>query len=227
MRVYELAKQLDLPSAVVLRRLRELGYVGIRSAATTLGENVLPAMYDALAGTDAKHWEQAKAEHEAEQQYWRVWEHAHNRVLLTTNEAAQLCNVAPATIRQWVARGKLTQAVHDRQGVMFDLVDLAKVEHSTRKSASPILVGEEVFNLHEDADGHDLIDGNDAARLMRVSPATIRQWVARGKLSAVALDGRGVKLYRLVDLAKVEHSTRKHPAAAGRRQPKIRPPEPT
>lgn len=41
-----------------------------------------------------------------------------------------------------------------------------------------------------------------------IQPATIRQWVARGHLTATGLDTHGRQLYRLADVAHAELHTR-------------------
>lgn len=53
----------------------------------------------------------------------------------------------------------------------------------------------------------------EASSIFNVTAATIRKWASLGKISAVGIDGRGRKLYRLVDIAKYEQHTRH---AAGR-----------
>lgn len=58
-------------------------------------------------------------------------------------------------------------------------------------------------------DGVDsLITTAEAARLCRVSEATIRKWVQRQKLHPSGMDDKGRKVFRVLDVAKVEHSTR-------------------
>lgn len=53
-----------------------------------------------------------------------------------------------------------------------------------------------------------LITATEAATLCGVSVQAISQWVRRGKLAPSGLDERGRKLYRLLDVAKVERATR-------------------
>lgn len=56
--------------------------------------------------------------------------------LITTEEAAQLCGVQVVTIRQWIARQKLTiSGVDDRGRNLYRLIDVARAEYSTRKNA--------------------------------------------------------------------------------------------
>jgi DNA-binding transcriptional MerR regulator len=58
-------------------------------------------------------------------------------------------------------------------------------------------------------DGIDsLITANEAATLCGVSADAIRKWLQRGLLTVEGLDERGRNLYRLIDVAKAERSTR-------------------
>lgn len=55
---------------------------------------------------------------------------------------------------------------------------------------------------------HSLITTAEAAQHCRVSEATIRSWVKRGKLTPSGRDPQRRNLFRLLDVAKAEHSTR-------------------
>jgi DNA-binding transcriptional MerR regulator len=63
-----------------------------------------------------------------------------------------------------------------------------------------------------------LLTGTEAATLCRVRPDTIRQWRKRGKLAPAGLDEYGHPLYRQLDVARAEASTR---ARAGRGIPQV------
>lgn len=53
--------------------------------------------------------------------------------LLTPNEAAEICDVAPATIRKWAQLGKIRPAGLDSQGrKLYRLGDVAEYEKKTR-----------------------------------------------------------------------------------------------
>lgn len=59
-------------------------------------------------------------------------------------------------------------------------------------------------------DGVDeLITAAQAAQHCGVTPEAIRLWVHRGKLTPAGRDARGRNLFRLLDVARCEHSTRK------------------
>jgi len=133
-RVYELAARLERPTQVVFRILRSRGHI-LKSAASVIPSADLPGIWASLASTDAPEWAKVQADYEAEQLYWHQREWVESRTLLTCTEAAQQCGVTPGAVRQWVRRGKLAPAVHDGEGQLFDLLDVAKVEHATRTAA--------------------------------------------------------------------------------------------
>ncbi len=57
-------------------------------------------------------------------------------VYLTTRQAADLCHVGTAAIRQWVRRGHLEPVGRDGRGqMMFTQLAVAKAEYATRKHA--------------------------------------------------------------------------------------------
>ena len=57
-------------------------------------------------------------------------------VYVTTKQAAELCGVGAAAVRQWVRRGHLVPVGRDQNGQMlFTQLDVAKAEYKTRKHA--------------------------------------------------------------------------------------------
>ncbi|MDH6126752.1 MerR family transcriptional regulator [Kitasatospora sp. GP82] len=54
----------------------------------------------------------------------------------------------------------------------------------------------------------ELLTGPQAAALCKVDTATIRQWKRRGKLAPAGLDEKGRPMYRRLDIALAERSTR-------------------
>jgi len=66
---------------------------------------------------------------------------------ITTDQAAQLCGVAPVTVRNWVLRGyvspggervKLPVAGRYKRRLLLDPVDVARAEHATARRARRI-----------------------------------------------------------------------------------------
>jgi len=55
-----------------------------------------------------------------------------------------------------------------------------------------------------------LLGVRDAARVARVQPKTVHQWVARGHLEPAGLDENGHRLFRALDVAIAEAKLRKH-----------------
>ncbi len=56
--------------------------------------------------------------------------------LITTNQAATLCGVTTAAIRQWAHRNQLAPAGIDERGrKLYRLIDVARAEHATRTRA--------------------------------------------------------------------------------------------
>ena len=63
--------------------------------------------------------------------------------LIDVEQAAELCGVAPVTIRAWTQRGygpkgarrKMPVAKREGRCILLDPVEVAKAEHATRKAA--------------------------------------------------------------------------------------------
>ncbi|MCT7361214.1 hypothetical protein A7G45_00160 [Mycolicibacterium llatzerense] len=52
------------------------------------------------------------------------------------------------------------------------------------------------------------ITATEAAALCGVALCTITKWARQQRITPVGMDGRGRKLYRLLDVAKAERATR-------------------
>lgn len=109
---------------------------------------------------------------------------------ITTRDVADLLGVAPATVRQWAARGHITVVGKLGSSSLFDPREVltADAEIATRRKATgqarrsgwqvDFGPATRISPKHHDA----LVTAGEAARLVGVSPATIRSWLHRGHL---------------------------------------------
>jgi transposase len=125
--------------------------------------------------------------------------------LLTTDEAAKLANVSPATIRQWRKRGHLFPSDWDRRRAPLYVPRLVMEAAQRSKRWIPKQVG--------GRDPDEKLTAEAAASWLGVGPSTIRTWAHRGKITAAGTDSRGRNLYRAGDLARV-HPRSKPTASA-------------
>jgi len=136
---------------------------------------------------------------------------------LTTRDVADLFRVTQATVRQWVARGYLSPSRQEGPSNVFDTdkvfnaYDLiaarrratGQAPHGEGYSAKSN-VADRIRPKHYDA----IITISEAARLVQVSPATIRSWMHRGYLTAAnSSKPRAVRL-RLEDVIKAARARR-------------------
>lgn len=111
---------------------------------------------------------------------------------LTTRDVADLFRVTQASVRQWVARGHLKPTRRERSSNVFDTdevfaaVDLIVAKRKATGQVPPSQgsfarsnPADRIPTKHYDA----IITVIEAARLVQVSPATIRSWMNRGHLT--------------------------------------------
>lgn len=124
---------------------------------------------------------------------------------VTTSEAARLCRVRPATIRQWASRGYLTAAAWRGRSPLYDSQQLRRAQRdvAARTLKGPPL-GPTVGLRGKDLDA--LIYGAEAATLVGVAPSTIRMWALRGRLRPVDQPGR--PLFRVSDVLRAARRQR-------------------
>jgi DNA-binding transcriptional MerR regulator len=120
--------------------------------------------------------------------------------LLTTDEAAALAKVSPATIRQWRKRGHLYPSDLDRQRQPLYVPRLVLQAAQRSDSSTPDAIE------HRDPD--ELLTVKAAASWLGVGPSTIRTWAHRGKVAPACINERGRSLYRAGDLAAAAQTTR-------------------
>lgn len=150
---------------------------------------------------------------------------------ITTRDVARLLGVTQATVRRWVARGYISPVGNLGPSNLFNTHDVlaahddiegrrkatgqARRKHRYRVELRPI---DRIRPKHYDA----VVDVGEAARLIDVSPATIRSWVHRGHLTPLASSKpRAIRL-RLGDVINAAQS-RQLPTRSprrGRRRPR-------
>lgn len=118
---------------------------------------------------------------------------------VTTETAAEMLGIRPATLRQWVSRGHLQPVGRTGRQNLYQRADLHRVqaEVQARTQRVPGLKTAHVDSKHFE----QLITAAAAAGIARVSPSTIRNWVLRGHLQPAGRDGRR-HLYRVVDVLR-------------------------
>lgn len=201
-RVYAVAHKHGLRTADVLRALQQLGY-WVRSAAARIPPGLdvarlvetVASLPPSTPGGTLPPWTPPPPEP------------------VTAREAAQRAGVAPATVRQWVARGYLVPVGKRGSAHLFDPVDVRRVQRETA-ARRPRTTGDALGTVRyseprqlrrQDLDA--LVTGPRAAELVGVAPSTVRMWVARGHLVPRTPGPR--PLFRLRDVLAVRR--RKHP----------------
>lgn len=185
-RVYDLAKELGRASRDILLLLRDLG-IDVHSASAivpadaaehlrkhrhvtirTAGPELHPDTGARKAPTPCRSAESRSDSTPAQ--------------LITTQDAARLCSVRPATIRQWVTRGHLQPCGRRGRTLVFaraDVLDAAQRVNERRRRA-PHALPVDMFVRGVTANA--LLTTTEAAAAVQVSPSTIRMWVLRGHL---------------------------------------------
>jgi DNA-binding transcriptional MerR regulator len=125
--------------------------------------------------------------------------------LVTTAEAASLCRVKQATIRQWVHRGYLGSRGRRGRAHLYAVGDLQRAMEQVEehKQPPPDL---DVGLAAKDFDS--LITASQAAVLFGVAPSTIRMWLARGHLKPTEATSRP-QLFTAVDVLRAARRPRR------------------
>ena len=219
MRVYEVAKQLDVPSKVLVLYLASQGSV-VRSASTKLDDGsvqvlltvqafeiktaaIKQAIHDRrqAARQAPERWDYGDDDWYVEEPVWD------GPSVLTTPQAARAVGVSAATVRQWMARGHLTPIGRQGRAHLFTAADVMAVDKRTRarvrqpvqsssRSDGWTLAVDERRGVSS-ANINDHVTAAEAAYSAGVSPATVRSWVHRGLLATVGRRGRADLFVRL------------------------------
>lgn len=232
-RVHEVARDMGLPSKVVLLYLRAAGHE--RATASSRLSTDRQRQLASVRIVDIKRVarDQARVERRshASAPWWDIdndgWlpDRWIGPDTLTTNEAAAAIGVMPSTIRQWVRRGHIRPTGHRGRANTFDTQDVldaaVAVDAHNRQPGGPGQRKHQPWHVDRGVvaagrRGHpsDLIDTAEAAATAVVAPSTIRAWVRRGHLSATDRDGRR-PLYLRQDVLRAArrapHRTRRKP----------------
>lgn len=142
LRVYQLAKELGIESARVLRYLQEQG-APARSAASVVQPAMARKVRAAFLGRPGRRVPtRTVQDHSRDDDVWwddDPWTTCPDQV--TTTEAARLCGVRAATIRQWASRGYLRSIGRHGRSQLYDPLDLRRVQAEaqarTRRPPAP------------------------------------------------------------------------------------------
>ena len=124
---------------------------------------------------------------------------------VTAAEAARLCGVRPATIRQWASRGYLAAVGRRGRSPLYNSQQLAGAQTGVQdrtRTGPPIRPTVALRSKDLDA----LLYGAEAAALVGVAPSTIRMWKMRGRLRPVDRPGR--PLFRVKDVLQAARRER-------------------
>ncbi|WP_425432711.1 helix-turn-helix domain-containing protein [Georgenia soli] len=134
---------------------------------------------------------------------------------ITTRDVASLLSVTPATVRRWVARGYISPvgklgpsnlfstrevlAAYDDIKARRKATAQGRRTHGYLVELRPI---DKIRPKHYDA----VVDVSEAARLIQVSPSTIRSWIHRGHLKPLASSQARATQLRLGDVIAAAHA---------------------
>lgn len=146
---------------------------------------------------------------------------------ISTRDVADLLRVSPATVRQWVARGHLCPVGKsgasnlyrtDQVLAAFDAIKargqagaLAEPGHGCGGRRRPV---DRVRPKHYDA----VVSVDEAARLMAVSPSTVRSWMHRGQLKPLASSTPRTIRLRLGDVVRTAQARQQQLGSARSRR---------
>jgi DNA-binding transcriptional MerR regulator len=236
-RVYEVARELQLASKVILLYLQSLD-APLRSASSHI-DAALAQQVRATRIVDIKREARQQSQRNRDQprrdEYWMHedgWSDRRRWIgpdPVTTAQAARAAEVSPATIRKWVTRGHLHPSAHDGRSNVFRLDDVlrardgAAVRNRQPKSLHSSRDRDFRFHLPDrfrgvtSANLQDLVTAQEGAKNAGVAASTVRSWVHRGLLVPAGRRGR-FPLFIRVDVIRVARRT---PYRPRRRPPPI------
>jgi len=234
-RVYEVARELQLASKVILLYLQSLG-VPQRSASSTMDPD-LAQQVRATRIVDIKREARQQSQRNRGQprrdEYWELeddWSDQRRWVgpdPVTTAQAAQAAEVSAATIRKWVEREHLHPIARDGRSNVFRLADVLRARGGAaarnRQPESLHTSGDwdfrsplpDRFRGVTSANLQDLVTAQEGAKNADVAASTVRSWVHRGLLVPAGRKGR-FPLFTRVDVIRL---ARREPYRPRRRPP--------
>ena len=234
-RVYEVARELQLASKVILLYLQSLG-VPLRSASSKMDPD-LAQQVRATRIVDIKREARQQSQRNRDQprrdEYWELeddWSDQRRWVgpdPVTTAQAARAAEVSAATIRKWVACEHLHPIARDGRSNVFRLADVLRARDGAaarnRQPKSLHTSGDwdfrsplpDRFRGVTSANLQDLVTTQEGAKSAGVAASTVRSWVHRGRLVPAGRKGR-FPLFIRVDVIRL--------ARRGAYRPRRRPP---
>ncbi|MBE1876913.1 translation initiation factor IF-2 N-terminal domain-containing protein [Myceligenerans pegani] len=202
-RVYELARQLDVESKTVLRVLKELGEY-VRSASSPLDDHTARAVSAKISGHPQDQVSPARPSrlvHEptrpgnslrAPVGAANVPRRTNTRIdpdeRLTAEELGKRLLVRSATIRKWASRGYLPVVGNRGRSRLYRYEDARRVRDEAAARRRHVSAPPPIPELRWQRVRP--VTASEAARLAGVSPSTIRTWVRRGHLTPLQADVR-------------------------------------
>lgn len=204
--LHSLSSELHVPQVLLRVRLRERGADVADGARRPLPTDAT----DAIAAVRALPREELLAPPGSSDDLYGEWsdhleaERTRERVVTPQQARAEL-RIEPGTVRQWAARGLLESVGTIGRAKLYRFRDLERLKDRQHDGGRTFQILDVPAKRRE-----NLVTGPEAARLISVSPATIRSWAHRGKLTSVAPQGKR-PLYVIREVLELGHSTQLPP----------------